>query len=42
MKKFFVNEFEEILKKYIDIIDKEPVSNNEIKELNEFAFLIIY
>ncbi|NFQ67416.1 hypothetical protein [Clostridium sporogenes] len=41
MKKFFVNEFEEILKKYIDIIDKEPVSNNEIKELNEFAFLIL-
>lgn len=41
MKIFFVNEFEEILRKYIGIIDKEPVSNNEIKELNEFGFLIL-
>ena len=41
MKKFFVNEFEEILNKYIDMINKEQLSNSEIKELSEFAFLIL-
>lgn len=41
MKKFFVNEFEKILRKYIVMIDKEKVSNSETKELSEFTFLIL-
>lgn len=41
MKKFFINEFEKLLEKYINIISKESINNYEVKELSEFAFLIL-
>jgi len=41
MKWFFINVFEEMLEKYTEMLRIETLNKNQVKEITEFAFLLI-